>query len=72
MRISYDPQADALYIRLVEERTQCRNVCLTDQITLDFGPNEELIGIEIIDAKALLGSGDLPKIVVDHLQVAAA
>lgn len=72
MQISYDNEADAVYIRLVSEPRECRNVCLTDEITLDFGPDGELAGIEIIDARRVLGQGQLPKVVVDHLPVAAA
>ena len=72
MQITYDEQADAVYIRLIEGPRECRNVCLTDEITLDFGAGDELVGIEIIDAKRILGEGKLPKVVVDHLPVAAA
>ena len=72
MRITYDEQVDALYIQLIEGRHQCRNVCLSDEITLDFGPGETLVGIEILDAKRLLGQGQLPKVVVDRLPVTAA
>lgn len=72
MRISYDKEADAIYIRLLDGEYECRNVALTDEITLDFGPNEQLVGIEIIDAQRVLGQGSLPKVVVDHLPVAAA
>ena len=72
MKISYDPDADAMYIRLIDGVTECRNVQLTDEVALDFGPDEALVGIEIIDAKRVLGSGDLPTVVVDHLPIAAA
>ena len=72
MRVSYDPEADALYIRLIDDRPQCRNVCLTEQVALDFGPSGELVGIEVTEARAMLGSGNLPQIVLDHVQVAAA
>ena len=72
MKITYDKEVDALYIRLLEGHFQCRNVVLTDEITLDFGPAEQLVGIEILDAKRVLGQGKLPQIVVDHLPVKAA
>jgi uncharacterized protein YuzE len=72
MQITYDDQADALYIRLVEGQQQVRNVCLTEEVTLDFGPEDQLVGIEIVDAKRVLGQGQLPHVVVDHLPVAAA
>ena len=72
MKITYDEQVDALYIRFIDGQRQCRNVRLTDEITLDFGPEEALVGMEILDAKRLLGQGQLPQVVVDHLPVTAA
>ncbi|HXE53225.1 MAG TPA: DUF2283 domain-containing protein [Tepidisphaeraceae bacterium] len=72
MRISYDQEVDAMYIRLLEGDFECRNVVLTDEITLDFGPQEQLVGIEILDASRVVGQGKLPKLVVDHLSVVAA
>lgn len=72
VKISYDEQVDAMYIQLIEGDFQCRNVVLTDEITLDFGPAEQLVGIEILDATRVVGQGKLPQIVVDHLPVAAA
>lgn len=72
MTISYDEEVDAVYIRLLDGDFQCRNVVLTDEITLDFGPNEQLVGIEILDATRVIGQGKLPQIIVDHLPVVAA
>lgn len=72
MRISYDSEVDALYIRLVEGEQQCRTVRLTDEISLNIGADEMLVGIEILDAKRVLGQGDLPRVVVDNLPFAAA
>ncbi len=72
MRISYDSEVDALYIRLIEGEQQCRVVQLTDEVALNIGPNESLVGIEILDARNVLGKGDLPQIVVDNLPFRAA
>jgi uncharacterized protein YuzE len=72
MRITYDREAYAMYIRLLEGDFPCRNVGLTDEVTLDFGPNEQLVGIEILDASRVVGQGRLPQIVVDHLPEVAA
>ncbi|MFB3072916.1 MAG: DUF2283 domain-containing protein, partial [bacterium] len=35
MRISYDAQVDALYIRLVEGPQECRTVRLSEEVALD-------------------------------------
>jgi uncharacterized protein YuzE len=67
MKITYDPEVDAMYIQLVDGKHQCRTVCLTDEIALDFGAGETLIGIEILDAKKIVGKGKLPKIVLDNV-----
>ncbi len=73
MKITYDKETDALYIYLLEGEFQRKAVRLTDEITLDFGEGERLAGIEILDAKNILGKGELPTIVVENLpmQVAA-
>ncbi len=34
MKISYDAEIDALYIRLVEGKRECRCVRLADEVTL--------------------------------------
>ena len=72
MKITYDQQVDALYISLQEGPHECRNVRLTDEVTLDFAAGELLVGIEILDAKRVLGGGQLPQVVVDHLPVSTA
>ena len=53
MKLTYDPEADALYIRFVEENLECRVVRLTEQVAVDFGPKEEVVGIEVLDAGRL-------------------
>lgn len=72
MRISYDDEIDALYIRLVEGPQECRTVQLNDEIALNIGPGETLVGIEILDAKQVLGRGQLPDVVLENIAVGAA
>jgi uncharacterized protein YuzE len=67
MRISYNGEVDALYIRLLEGEYQCRTLRLTDEVSLNIGPGEELVGIEILDAKDVLGNGALPTIVLENI-----
>ena len=71
MKISYDPEVDALYIRLIDGEQECRTVRLNEEIALNIGFNETLVGIEILDAKQVLGKGELPPIVLEHVSVAA-
>ena len=63
MKISYDSEIDALYIRLVEGKHQCRTLQLTEEIALNIGENELLVGIEVLDATQVLGSGNIPNVV---------
>lgn len=67
MRISYDREVDALYIRLLEGSYQCRTLRLTDEVSLNIGPDEQLVGIEVLDAKTILGKGALPTVVLDNV-----
>jgi len=48
MKISYDEEVDALYIRLVEGAHECRTVQLTEEIALNLAEGELLVGIEIL------------------------
>ena len=67
MRISYDDEIDALYIRLIEGPQECRTVRLNDEIALNIGPGETLVGIEILDAKQVVGQGQLPSVILENL-----
>jgi uncharacterized protein YuzE len=67
MKISYDPEADALDIRLREGDFECRTVRLSDDIALDFTNGEVLVAIEVLGASALGVTPEHPEIVLDHL-----
>jgi uncharacterized protein YuzE len=69
MKISYDPEVDALYIRLIEGEYECRTMRLNEEIALNIGLNEVLIGIEILDAKQVLGKGVLPSIILENVKL---
>jgi uncharacterized protein YuzE len=72
MKISYDEEIDALYIRLVEGQHECRTLRLSDEIALNIGANELLVGIEILEAKAVIGEGALPSVVLENIPLAKA
>jgi uncharacterized protein YuzE len=72
MRITYDPEVDALYIRLLEGEHQCRTLRLTDEVSLNIGEGEALVGIEILDAKQVLGKGVLPTVVLQNIPAVQA
>jgi uncharacterized protein YuzE len=72
MRISYDSEIDALYIRFIEGKQECRTVRLNEEVALNIGVGEILVGIEVLDAKEVLGSGNVPAVVLKGLASSAA
>jgi len=67
MRISYDGEIDALYVRFVEGKQECRTVRLNEEVALNIGADETLVGIEILDAKEVLGSGEVPAVMLEGI-----
>jgi uncharacterized protein YuzE len=72
MKISYDAEIDALYIRFAEGKHECRTVRLNEEVALNIGAGEKLVGNEILDAKEVLGSGKVPAVVLEGLASASA
>ena len=72
MKISYDSETDPLYIRLLEGQHECRNDRLNDEVTLNIGPNETLVGIEILDAGRVFGEDGMPPLSLENIRLAAA
>jgi uncharacterized protein YuzE len=68
MKISYDDEIDAVYIKLIDGDHQCRTLRLNDDIALNIGSGEKLIGIEILDAKNVLAHGNLPNVLLENIQ----
>lgn len=50
MNIVYNDKADLLYIRLDDKKQKVVNRRVSENIVLDIGKREKIIGIEIIDA----------------------
>ncbi len=72
MRIRYDPSVDAAYIYFKEEKAQVTTVRLTEDIAVDFGPNEEIFGIEILDASRHVGlKREAPSIALENIRAAS-
>lgn len=55
MRIRYDPSVDAAYIYFKERKVQVAAIRLTEDIAVNFGPNEEVFGTEVLNASEHLG-----------------
>ncbi len=54
MQILYDVNKDLLYIRLDDQKQAVINRRLSDDIVLDVGEGDKLVGIEILDASRRL------------------
>lgn len=50
MQIFYDARADLLYLRLDDQTQDVVNQRISDNIVLDVGQDERIVGIEILDA----------------------
>lgn len=50
MKITYDQQVDALYIRFTDEAAQVTTQRLSEDVAVNYAPDGRIIGIEILDA----------------------
>ncbi|MDP3728890.1 MAG: DUF2283 domain-containing protein [bacterium] len=68
MKISYDPEADAMYIRLKQSKSH-KTVEVNEYTLLDYDKEGNLIGIEILFVKEHMPSL-LGKVSVKNLSIA--
>ncbi len=54
MQILYNVKTDVLYIRMEEQKQSVINRRVSDDIVLDMGKDEKIVGIEIIGASTHL------------------
>ncbi|HYM09852.1 MAG TPA: DUF2283 domain-containing protein [Bryobacterales bacterium] len=69
MKITYDKQSDALYIRLLDGDYECRVVRLSDDVALDFAAGEKLVGIEVLGASRLFENPEAPAVSLEAVGV---
>jgi len=71
MRIKYDPTVDAAYISFKEAK-EVTTIRITEDIAIDLGINEEIVGIEILSAsKHLSLDREKPCISLENLTAKA-
>ena len=68
MNITYNDKTDLLYIRLDDRKQDVINKRVSEDIVLDIGDNERIIGIEILDASRHVS---LDKLLPVNYQVAS-
>jgi uncharacterized protein YuzE len=66
MKIEYDKDVDALYVRLQEKYVD-RTTEIEEGINIDFDENGKLIGIEILDATDRYSLADIFNISTENL-----
>ena len=66
MKIEYDKEVDALYIRLQEKYVN-RTVEIEEGINIDLDKKGKLIGIEILDATERYSLSDIFNIATENL-----
>jgi uncharacterized protein YuzE len=59
MTIHYNSATDLLYLRIEQEIQEVTNKRVTEDITLDIGKDDKIIGIEIMDASQHVNLGKL-------------
>jgi uncharacterized protein YuzE len=59
MQISYNAKTDVLYMRLDDQKQPVINRRVSDDITLDMGAGEKVVGIEILGASTRINLKDL-------------
>jgi uncharacterized protein YuzE len=59
MRYTYDDEADALYVRLVEDVEPVRSVVVDDDRAVDMDDSDRVVGIEILGASEAVRLQDL-------------
>jgi len=68
MKIKYDPKVDAAYISLKKGPLEVTTIRITEDIAIDFGAGEDIVGIEILEASKHLDlSPKHPEVKLENL-----
>jgi uncharacterized protein YuzE len=70
MRITYDAEVDALYIRFLETTVTTQHVA--DGIAVDYAADGRIAGIEILDTRKRFGDPDVfRRVVLEDIALAS-
>ena len=50
MRISYDKEVDAAYIRFLEGQFECTTIRLSEDVAINMSTDGRVVGIEVLEA----------------------
>jgi uncharacterized protein YuzE len=71
MRITYDAEVDALYIRFIEAPVRTQHVA--EGIAVDYTEDGHIAGVEILDARVRFGDADVfRQVVIEDIALAGA
>ena len=59
MNVTYNDQTDLLYIRFDEKKQEIINKKISDDVVLDMGEGERIVGLEILNASKNLSLQNL-------------
>ena len=69
MKLRYDPEVDALYITFKAEPTEVTTIRLSEDVVVDLGPGDEVVGIEVLDASQHLNfDPKSPRVMLENLK----
>ena len=66
MKIEYDREADALYIKFLDVKAS-DNVDIEEGFTVDLDQNHHVVGIEILDASLRFPKDALSTVTIENL-----
>ena len=73
MKISYDSEVDALYIRFAEGSVQVTTQRLSEEVAVNYAPDGSIVGFEVLDAsETVFASGTEPQLIVQNLTTKVA
>jgi len=58
MKLSYDPLANAAYLRFHEKRGEVTTIRLSDSVNIDLAADGTIYGIELLNANEQLNEDD--------------
>jgi uncharacterized protein YuzE len=50
MKLTHDPEVDALYIRFTDEPAEVTTQRLSEEVAVNYAPDGRIVGIEVLDA----------------------
>ncbi len=71
MKIEYDPEVDALYIR-IQEKYVAKTKEIAEGINVDFDEDGKVIGFEILDATDRYSRADIFNLATENLILGSA